>query len=138
MDRMSKEPDKDHDKNEAAVGRPVAVPDRPAIDARPPERAPGHEGTVRSQGPPSLLLTRTDVARMISVSAVTWDRCTRKKLNPAPVRIRNRPFWRRADIEQWVALGCPCRAEFEVMVRSQQEAADQGEARKGPVTGKRG
>ena len=63
-----------------------------------------------------LLLDAKALARLLSTSCATiwrWDAAGKL---PAPLRLSaGTTRWRRGDIEQWIALGCLDRREFETL-----------------------
>ena len=57
--------------------------------------------------PDALLVTATDVARLLNISKRTlWRLLSAGKL-PRPVRLGNVVRWRRNELEQWISQGCP-------------------------------
>lgn len=68
-----------------------------------------------NEGPPHVpgtplneLLTKSEVARIVKRSTRHVQNLLNKGLLPRPIRIGGgRPLWRRADIERWIAAGCP-------------------------------
>ncbi|MEM1062867.1 MAG: helix-turn-helix domain-containing protein, partial [Planctomycetota bacterium] len=59
------------------------------------------------------LISRDDAAATLGVAVETFDRQRRAGKTPAPVKIGGRLLFRRADLDAWVGMGCPDRAEFE-------------------------
>ncbi|NMC21743.1 MAG: helix-turn-helix domain-containing protein [Thermogutta sp.] len=53
------------------------------------------------------LMPVDDVARLLSVSRRTVWRMRDSGHLPAPVRLGGAIRWRRGDIENWIASGCP-------------------------------
>ncbi len=68
-----------------------------------------NEGPPQGPGtPPNELLTKSEVARIIKRSTRHVQNLLNAGLIPPPIRIGGgRPLWRRADIESWIAAGCP-------------------------------
>lgn len=56
---------------------------------------------------PSPMITVGQVAAMLACSAKTVYRLTDRGAIPKPIRLGGMLRWRRADIEQWIADGCP-------------------------------
>jgi excisionase family DNA binding protein len=55
----------------------------------------------------SLLLTADEVAQLLGISTRTlWRLCSAGRC-PPPLRIGGNTRWRRAEVECWVAEGCP-------------------------------
>ncbi|GMW00517.1 MAG: hypothetical protein AMXMBFR84_16540 [Candidatus Hydrogenedentota bacterium] len=63
-----------------------------------------HENDVRQTG---LLWTAKDVAQACSISTRQVFRMRDKGAMPRPIRIGGAVRWRIAEIEQWIADGCP-------------------------------
>ena len=60
-----------------------------------------------------LLIGAKEVARLLSIVPSTlWSWHSAGKL-PAPIRLGGRTLWRRAELEAWVAAGCPSRERWE-------------------------
>jgi predicted DNA-binding transcriptional regulator AlpA len=57
----------------------------------------------------SLLISIEIVAGLIGVSVRTVQRWVYDGLMPKPINPNGRPLWRRSEIVEWVALGCPRR-----------------------------
>ncbi len=56
-----------------------------------------------------LLVTADEVAGMLDVSTRTlWRLVSARKIVP-PLKLGGSTRWRRADIEAWVASGCPAQ-----------------------------
>jgi len=53
------------------------------------------------------LLTTNEVARLLGCGARSVWRWSRSGRMPAPVRIGNTVRYRRREIEDWIANGCP-------------------------------
>ena len=63
------------------------------------------------------LVAAKEVAAFCSVSKATWARWYAADRVPAPVKIGRTVRWRLADLERWVALGCPPRKQFEALTK---------------------
>lgn len=69
---------------------------------------------------PSLLVDGPTAAALCSISPATWARMVSAGKTPAPVRLSGGCVrYRRADLERWVAMGCPERKQFEAEVSSE-------------------
>jgi excisionase family DNA binding protein len=53
------------------------------------------------------LLTVEQAAAMAGVGKRSWWRFSSSGKAPAPVRIGRSVRWRRAEIAEWIAAGCP-------------------------------
>ena len=61
---------------------------------------------------PSVLIDARELARMLSVSVPTVWRMRESCRLPEPLRLTSQTVrWRRADIESWLAAGCPSSQE---------------------------
>lgn len=64
----------------------------------------------RSTASSAALLAVDDVAALLSVSPRTVRRMADSGAMPRPVKLSSLVRWRRADLDQWLAAGCPsCR-----------------------------
>ena len=67
---------------------------------------------ARSPAACAALLDVGDVAAMLNVSTRTVRRMADSSVMPRPVRLSSLIRWRRADIDAWLAAGCPsCRQQ---------------------------
>lgn len=80
--------------------------------------------------PSPLLLDATAAAALCGLSRSTFLRCDATgRLGPSRIRLAGRLVrWRRADLEQWVRAGCPCRVQF---LREVDGSPDGSQARAG-------
>lgn len=62
------------------------------------------------------LLTSGEAAGFCKISKRCWFAHSAKGTIPAPVRIGGSVRWRKSDLEAWVKLRCPDRAEFEAQM----------------------
>jgi predicted DNA-binding transcriptional regulator AlpA len=62
-----------------------------------------------------LLLRARDAARLCGVSPATWHRLVSAGKTPAPVRLAGAVRWRRDELSDWIAAGCPGRREWEAL-----------------------
>jgi hypothetical protein len=60
-----------------------------------------------------LLVDTHEAATRCGVSLATWHRLKAAEKTPAPLRLIGKVLYRTADLQLWVALGCPPRKEFE-------------------------
>ena len=70
-------------------------------------RFPNDEGSAIPAEPPSLLLSARTLAKRLGVSVRTLWRLRSAGKLPTPVRLGGVVRWRVADIDAWVAAGCP-------------------------------
>jgi predicted DNA-binding transcriptional regulator AlpA len=61
----------------------------------------------------ALLVRAEGAARICAMSLRSWRSWDAAGLVPSPIRIKRSTFWRKAELEAWVAAGCPRRAEWE-------------------------
>jgi predicted DNA-binding transcriptional regulator AlpA len=76
---------------------------RPTPNRRPPDSR---------EEPTRLLLTAQRSADQCGTSVRTWRTWCASGRVPAPIRIGRSLFWRRKELEAWVAAGCPGRTEW--------------------------
>ncbi len=67
---------------------------------------------------PAMLLSKSDLARELGVSAKTIDRMDQTGKLPRSVGIGARKRWYRPRIVEWISAGCPDRKTFEASRRS--------------------
>ncbi len=60
-----------------------------------------------------LLLTAKQAAAICGKSLRTWRTWDSAGRIPQPVRIGRSTLWRAGELREWVAAGCPRRAEWE-------------------------
>jgi predicted DNA-binding transcriptional regulator AlpA len=60
-----------------------------------------------------LLLTAKQAAAMCGKSLRTWRTWDAAGWIPRPVRIGRSTLWRVDELREWIAAGCPRRAEWE-------------------------
>ncbi len=60
-----------------------------------------------------LLLSQTELARLLDLSSRTISRMNASRKIPRPVRVSRSVRWRRDEVERWIAAGCPERVEWE-------------------------
>jgi predicted DNA-binding transcriptional regulator AlpA len=60
-----------------------------------------------------LMVHRSHVARLCSVSRATWDRWTAAGRTPAPVKIGGACLWSTAELRAWCRHGCPPRSTWD-------------------------
>ncbi len=65
--------------------------------------------------PTALLLDVNALAVLLSRSVPSLRRYDAAGRLPAPVRIGKAVRWRRSEIEQWIAAGCPDRRTWQIM-----------------------
>jgi hypothetical protein len=70
--------------------------------------------------PLALLLSIADLGELLSRSVAALERDEAGGRLPAPVWVGGSKRYRRSDIEQWVAWGCPPRAEYEARQRAER------------------
>lgn len=85
-------------------------------------QAPNEPAAQRTpSAPPSWLVGVAEAARLCGVSRATWDRLEAAgRVGPAPVRLGGRVLYRRAELEEWTAAGCPDRRTWAALRAAQQ------------------
>jgi excisionase family DNA binding protein len=63
--------------------------------------------TTNTTAPPDALLNVSDIAAILGCSARTVYRLADAGCMPAPHRIGSLVRWRRQEIDEWMAAGCP-------------------------------
>lgn len=66
------------------------------------------------------LLTAKALAKILSTSVRSIWRYRSSGRLPETVKIAGAIRWRQQDIEQWIALGCPSKSEFEARREAEQ------------------
>lgn len=64
-----------------------------------------------------LLLTATMAGKLCSKSLRTWRTWDAAGRIPRPIRIGRSTLWRANELHDWVAAGCPRRADWEARNR---------------------
>jgi predicted DNA-binding transcriptional regulator AlpA len=78
------------------------------------ERPAAQQPQTPTAGPFEPLLVVTDAAAALcGISPASWYRLKAAGKTPAPVKLAGRTLYRVADLQLWVALGCPDRKTFE-------------------------
>lgn len=77
-------------------------------------RLPNQASSSDEATPDALLLTAKQAASMCGKSLRTWRTWDAAGWIPRPVRIGRSTLWRADELREWVAAGCPRRAEWEV------------------------
>jgi predicted DNA-binding transcriptional regulator AlpA len=107
---------------------PDILPHRPAApDEAPPD--PERPAPTAAAGEPPLLVGADRAASMCGISPASWYRLKAAGKTPAPVKLGGRVLYRSADLQLWVALGCPPRKEFEIRKAAQARGRPSGAGR---------
>ena len=61
----------------------------------------------------ALLVDANEAARMCSMHRGSWYKIVAAGKTPASIRIGSMVRWRRDEIEEWIAAGCPPRAKWD-------------------------
>ena len=104
-----------HAHNEASATPPAAL----ALPSRD-RSVPRLLAQVGATPPPSaplvpLMLDAEQSAALCGIAVSSWHKWRASGLVPAPVRISRRVFWRRIELEAWIAAGCPSRDRWDAM-----------------------
>ena len=63
-----------------------------------------------------VLLTMKNIAQILGVHRVTTQRWLESGRLPAPIRLGRRCLrWPKAEIDKWIASGCPAREKWEML-----------------------
>ena len=66
------------------------------------------------------LLTVTDVAKVLSISArQVWKLLAARQL-PPPLRLGRSVRWPEEELKTWIAAGCPDLERWEIIKRSKE------------------
>ena len=61
----------------------------------------------------AALLNARQAAALLGISMASLYRYANEAKLPAPVRVGRSVRWREDELRQWIAAGCPERAEWE-------------------------
>lgn len=73
--------------------------------------------------PAPLLIPDTAAAALAGVSRAHWQRLRSAGKIPPSVRLGRKVLWRRLEIEEWIAAGCPDSRLWEAMKASAHRRA---------------
>jgi predicted DNA-binding transcriptional regulator AlpA len=76
-------------------------------------RLPNQSSSTDEATPDALLVTAKQAASMVGKFLRTWRTWDAAGCIPRPVRIGRSTLWRADELREWVAAGCPRRAEWE-------------------------
>jgi predicted DNA-binding transcriptional regulator AlpA len=76
-------------------------------------RLPKEQHAEDQTSPEPLLLKAMQAAAICGKSLRTWRTWDAAGWIPRPVRIGRSTLWRADELREWVAAGCPRRAEWE-------------------------
>ena len=62
-----------------------------------------------------LLCDADDAAALCAVSRSHWMNLHTQGKVPLPVRLGRAVRWSRAELDAWIAAGCPARAKWQTM-----------------------
>jgi len=87
----------------------------PADSTTRPETCTIVDRVPATAGPPALLVSRDEVARLCDRSTRSVGRDDSAGRIPRPVTIGGSKKWKRAEIVAWIDAGCPPRSKWEKM-----------------------
>ncbi len=95
----------------------MTAPARPTADpsADPADVAAAPAGNPLAPPVPRLMVRRVEAAAALGMSVDTLDRLRDAGKLPASLKVAGRVLYRVADLERWVALGCPDRKTFDAL-----------------------
>ena len=77
-------------------------------------RTDEHKDSRMDDNPTALTVNARQAAKMLNVSVrQVWRLCNTGKL-PKPIRLGHCVRWRKAELEAFVAAGCPTREQWEI------------------------
>lgn len=89
----------------------ISAPTMPTIGEI--ARLPNETCSVDQAHRDTLLVTAKQAAVMCGKSLRTWRTWDAAGWIPRPVRIGRSTLWRIDELREWIAAGCPRRAEWE-------------------------
>jgi len=72
---------------------------------------------------PNLLIDIQQLRELLNRSVASLERDQAAGRLPSQIYVGGSNRWRRAEIEAWVAAGCPIRTEWEAIIAMQKGAA---------------
>lgn len=80
---------------------------------------PGVDGGRKGRGREArslqvLLISAEELAGMLAISTRSLWRLRSAGQLPRPVQLGGSTRWRRVEVEQWIAAGCPCLTDWEL------------------------
>lgn len=75
----------------------------------------GEQGQLRAKPEPALLITVEQLAARLNLSKRTVYRLLSAGAMIEPIRLGGTVRWRVAEVEAWIAAGCPARLTWEAM-----------------------
>lgn len=89
----------------------------------------GEQTPENRQDQPSLLCSAEEVAAMLGIGrTLFYGLISSGKIGPVPIKLGTRVLWRRTELEEWVAAGCPTRERW-VQRKSLQQTGPQNRRR---------
>ena len=67
----------------------------------------------------SIMGDARDAAKLCGIGRTSWLSLAASGKTPAPVRLGRRVLWRRDELKDWIAAGCPARQKWEAIKNSQ-------------------
>lgn len=61
----------------------------------------------------SLLVDATEAAILCGMSRAAWYKHLSSGKVPRPVKIESLSRWRRQELMEWIAAGCPSRSKWD-------------------------
>ena len=69
--------------------------------------------TFTVDAPVTLMVDAKVAAKLCGIGKTTWYQLHAAGRTPLPVRFGRRALWRRDEIADWVAAGCPARHQWQ-------------------------
>lgn len=69
-----------------------------------------------------IVLTASQAGELVGLDGSTIRRNSEAGLFPKPIHIGSAVRWRRAEIEDWLAAGCPAAAEWAWPITEDESA----------------
>lgn len=66
-----------------------------------------------------ILVGSSEAAAALGIGKTLFYSMHLQRKIPAPIKLGRRTLWRRQELEEWAAHGCPNRPEWEKMKKGQ-------------------
>jgi len=78
--------------------------------------------TFTVDAPVALMVDAKVAAKLCGIGKTTWYQLHAAGRTPLPVRFGRRALWRRDEIADWIAAGCPARHQWQVRKEGRGES----------------
>ena len=63
----------------------------------------------------SILIDAKEAAALCGMSRTTWYKLVASGKAPSPVKLGMLARWRRNELDDWIAAGCPARQKWDAL-----------------------